>query len=149
MWLAVTSSARHGNAVTSSTLLPDPPIQRNHRCILHQKVCNQYHFNKRTNTVCQKFLLPWSTPQLVIYRYRGYILSVPKVARKSPTIACLLAFGAYKRTCTLPVLNALLSPASPKTQSVANRKTNTGYSLKYTQVLMCSVCYFSPILNKS
>ena len=25
MWLAVTSSARHGNAVTSSTLLADPP----------------------------------------------------------------------------------------------------------------------------
>ena len=29
MWL--------GNAVTSSTLHADPPIQRNHRCILHQK----------------------------------------------------------------------------------------------------------------
>ena len=37
MWLTVTSSARHGNAVTSSTLLADPPIKRNHRSILHQK----------------------------------------------------------------------------------------------------------------
>ena len=29
-------TARHGYAVTSSTLLADPPIKRNHRCILHQ-----------------------------------------------------------------------------------------------------------------
>jgi hypothetical protein len=34
------------------------------------------------------------------------------------------------------LLNALVRRTSPKTQSVANRKTNIGHLLKYTQVLM-------------
>ena len=46
------------HALTSSTLLADPPIKRNHRCILHQKSCEQITFGRHAQIFLRLQLVP-------------------------------------------------------------------------------------------